>query len=869
MSDLPQQIGPYRVLQGLGAGGMGEVFLAHDERLDRRVAIKRIRPGAKLAPDQRERFRREARVAARLNHPAIVQVYDILQEGEVEHIVMEYVEGTTLRALAAEGPLDLTRALRLAREIAAGLDAAHHEGIVHRDLKTENVLVTRTGHAKISDFGIAKRLLAGPEPDLTGANMVVGTYRTMSPEQARGEAVDHRSDLFSLGVLLYEILSGRSPFAAENALATLNRILSSAPVPLRTLRPEVPEEISSLIDQLLQKDPYLRPRSAAEVRWHLDAFLSPGTAAEEPPTQMEGVTLPPPGSRSTPLPRSASQPAPADSALTTLKHRPRRIAVAASVLLLIVAAAVGAWFVFRKPAPPLYVAVLAPEVGTGAGAAEAELLVSGVRVAILRALVDLESVSPLSTDEVDAVTGSPRQVARALSAGEVITSRLDCRPETCRVSLNRLRGADGSVLWAESLEVPTDDFFLLSQAVTGQIRRGFGDLRPRKSFTALEASGRDVREVLALRRGFDDQSIPLEQVLEDLEDIRRRSPRFLEVYLLESDVLRHRFWTSRRREDLDRAFGLLEEARELSPADPQPLFLWFDVALAGKDLGRAEEALEELNDLVPGDVRVLEREARLLDSRGQSKEALALMRSAARLHPSVRRLYNLAQMEFQQGRIEEARSTLERLLQRSPGNLEGLSLLALLELWNGDLDRAVVLYRQLVQRSPSLVKLSNLGLGYLFLGRYQEAAEIFRLACEREPQNPGCALNLADAKALTGQKAEAERLYRRVVELIEADPAATSPSLLTVKAQALAHLGEGRGAVSAVQEALRLAPDQGPIVYEAALVYALLGEDHSALANAEKALRLGLNPRAFSIPWFEPLRRRPEFQALLTKPATF
>lgn len=870
MSDLPQTIGPYRVLERLGAGGMGEVFLAHDERLDRRVAIKRIRPDAKLAPDQRERFRREARTAARLNHPAIVQVYDILQggqEGEAEHIVMEYVEGTNLRALASQGPLDLPFALRLAREIAAGLDAAHREGIIHRDLKTENVLVTRSGHAKISDFGIAKRLLAGPEPDLTGADMVVGTYRTMSPEQARGEAVDHRSDLFSLGVLLYEILAGRSPFAAENALATVSRILSATPVPLRTLRPEVPEEIASLIDQLLQKDAFLRPRSAAEVRWHLDAFLAPGTAAaEEALTQVEGGTLPPPALRSTPVPPSASDPAPVDSALTTLKHRPRRIALlAAGVLLVLGLASVGTWLAFRKPAPPLYVAVLEPEVGTGAGAAEAELLASGVRVAILRALVDLEGVSPLSTDEVDAVTGSPRQVARELSAGEVISSRLDCRPETCRVSLNRLHGADGSVLWAESLEVPTDDFFLLSQAVTGQMRRGFGERRPRKASTALEASSRDIRKILALRRGFDDQSIPLEQILDELGEIRRRSPRFLEAYLLESDILRHRFWTSRRREDLDRAFRLLQEARELAPTEPQSLILWFDVALAGKDLGRAEEALEELNDLVPGDVRVLEREALLLDARGQSQEALALMRTAARLHPSVRRLSNLAQMEFQQGHITEARGTLEQLLRRSPGNIEGLSLLAVLELWNGDLNRAVVLYQEIVRRSPSLASLSNLGLAYLFLGRYQEAAENFRLACEREPRNPGCTLNLADAQALIGRKAEAEALYRRVVALIDADPARTSPSLLTVKAQALAHLGEGRDAVSAVQEALRLAPDQGPTVYEAALVYALLGEDHSALVNAEKALQLGLNPRAFSIPWFDPLRRRPDFQTLLAQ----
>jgi serine/threonine-protein kinase len=880
MSELPHKIGPYRVLQRLGVGGMGEVFLAHDERLDRRVAIKRIRPDGKTSPGQRERFRREARVAARLNHPAIVQVYDVLEESEhVEHIVMEYVEGTTLRALAAQGLLDLPRALRIAREIADGLDTAHHEGIVHRDLKAENVLVTRTGHAKISDFGIAKQLLTGGEPELTQGNVVLGTYRTMSPEQARGEAVDHRSDLFSLGVLLYEILTGRSPFEAENPLATLNRILFHAPVPVRTLRPEVPEEISSLVDQLLQKDPFLRPRTAGEVRWHLDALLSPGTAAGESPTLIEPGVLPPTGVRSTPLPQAVSHASPspagtsdprggspADSALTTLQPRPRRLVLlAAGLLLLIGLASAGAWLVFRRSAPPLYVAVLEPEARAGSGSSETALLSSGVRVAVLQALVELEGISPLSMDEVDAVTGSPRQVAQALSAGEVITARLDCRPESCRVSLNRLRGADGSVLWAESLEVPTDDFFLLAQAVAGQIRRGYGDLRPRKGSTALAASSRDIQELLALRRGFDAQSIPRDRILADLEKIRRRSPRFLEAYLLEADVLRHRFWVSRRREDLDRASRLLEEARELAPGNPQPLFLWVDVALAGKDLEQAEEALHELHDLVPGDVRVLEREARLLDARGQSQEALVLMRTAARLHPSVRRLSNLAQMEFQQGEIAAARGTLQRLLQRSPGNLEGLSLLAVIELWNGDLNRAAALYRQLVQRSPSIATLSNLGLAYLLLGRYQEATDTFQRACEHEPQNPGCTLNLADARALMGQKAQAEELYRRVVALAESDPAAATPPLLTIKAQALAHLGEGRSAVSAVQEALRLAPDQGPTVYEAALVYVLLGEDHSAHVNAEKALQLGLNPRAFSIPWFAPLHRRPEFRALLTK----
>src|SRR6185312_880830 len=241
VTGFPAMIGPYQVLKPLGAGGMGEVFLAYDERLDRKVAIKRIRADANATPERRERFRREARVAAKLNHPAIVQIYDVLTEGDESYIVMEHVEGTNLRRLLDDGPLPAGEVVTLGRDVAQGLAEAHRQGIVHRDLKSENVLVTPEGRAKIADFGIAKRALAGPEEgSLTGDGRVLGTYRTMSPEQARGEPVDFRSDLFSLGVTLYEALTGQSPFEAENELAMLNRIVRDRQVPVRKVRPEVP-----------------------------------------------------------------------------------------------------------------------------------------------------------------------------------------------------------------------------------------------------------------------------------------------------------------------------------------------------------------------------------------------------------------------------------------------------------------------------------------------------------------------------------------------------------------------------------------------------------------------------------------------------
>lgn len=243
---------------------MGEVFKAYDDRLDRWVAIKRIRPGKEDTDENRSRFRREARATAQLNHPAIVHVYDIFQDGDSDCIVMEYIEGRSLHSMTSEGALDPTVAARLGQEIAEGLAVAHEKQILHRDLKTENIIITPDGHAKILDFGLAKPLIESGDLDseLTGKGQLVGTSRAMSPEYVGGEEVDHRSDLFSLGVLLYEAVTGHSPFKAQNTLATLKQVIIHQQPPTREMNPEVPAELSDLIDQLLEKDPADRPQAA-------------------------------------------------------------------------------------------------------------------------------------------------------------------------------------------------------------------------------------------------------------------------------------------------------------------------------------------------------------------------------------------------------------------------------------------------------------------------------------------------------------------------------------------------------------------------------------------------------------------------------
>jgi eukaryotic-like serine/threonine-protein kinase len=261
----PRDIGPYHIEERLGAGGMGEVYRAYDQRLGRSVAVKLIRPEISGDERARERLRREARAAAGLSHPQVVQVFDIVEHGETEAIVMELVEGKPLSQLLRQGgPLDVATSVQLGREIAEALGAAHERGILHRDLKAENVMVTPEGHVKILDFGLA-RSLAGDDAPLTQTDVVIGTYRCMSPEQAHGLPLDARSDLFSLGVLLYEMLTGLSPFQGTTALDTLTRICSHGQRPVSEIRPATPPPLSGLVDDLLQKDRLLRPPSARRV----------------------------------------------------------------------------------------------------------------------------------------------------------------------------------------------------------------------------------------------------------------------------------------------------------------------------------------------------------------------------------------------------------------------------------------------------------------------------------------------------------------------------------------------------------------------------------------------------------------------------
>lgn len=285
----PDKLGPYTLLAKLGQGGMGEVHLANDTRLARKVALKLLPPDLRSDPERRTRFLREARAAAQLNHPHVAQIYDVGEEGGLDYIAFELIEGQTLAKLLSERPLDLAQVVELALPLADALSYAHERGIVHRDLKAANVMVTSRGHPKLLDFGLAKILQEGsraPEKKtttLTIEGAIFGTPAAMSPEQALGRTLDARSDVFSFGSLLYEMASGRAAFTGRTLMEVMDAVIHRASPSLARVRPELPQDFVAIVEKALRKNPSERYQTMSDLAADLRHFKRTTDSGLVPP----------------------------------------------------------------------------------------------------------------------------------------------------------------------------------------------------------------------------------------------------------------------------------------------------------------------------------------------------------------------------------------------------------------------------------------------------------------------------------------------------------------------------------------------------------------------------------------------------------
>ena len=775
LPESSEPIGPYRIVRALSRGGMGEVFLGRDDRLNRWVAIKRIRHDSDN-PILRQRLLQEAHAAGGLRHPAIVVVYHLLRHAGDDCIVMEYVEGENLAEALRGGPLDPALALRLAEAVASGLAAAHAAGFIHRDLKAENVMVTPAREAKVLDFGLAKSIgIAEENPALTEVGCVVGTSRAMSPEQAMGVEVDERSDLFSLGVLLYEMLTASSPFQGPNSQATRTKVVFERPPCLDTLRPGLPPRLVALVYRLLSKEPEARPQSAAEVARELHAIGAAFVPVDEPTLEETLVDLPAAPARlrgdggSRPplaMPPPEATPPPEE---IPRAGRPWRLAIAVAVLL---------------------------ALGLGLGSA-----------ALFR-LGKQQKPNPVRRD----AAGGPPPSRQAL-------------PET---------------------KAPPS--------------------RPPE----LGPSPEDRAAVREIQLGLETAENPPRDRDEDrLDQILKRSPRWLDARILAIEVAVGLFRVTKSVSHLDYADRLIREA-DLPQNDLRLVPVQFKVALAAGRAQEAERALSRIAAREPENPQLPELQAQWAEKNEKYDKALVKWKLAVQRHHTWQNLLRLAKVEIKlgAGHVDDARGHLEEIHQKSQANVYATQVLAELELYYGDPGKAQRLYEGLISRSrqtgqSSVSYQTNLGIAFVFLSKYEEAARAFNEALRFEPNDIPTLLALADVETQQHPD-DARSYYQKVLRLLKWDNPEGSRKAddQMIEAQCLAHLGETQKAMEIAGNAVKANPDDTTNLQSAALVFTLAG-DIQALDYIQRAIKKGIQPRWFNFPSYDRLRDDPTFQQLV------
>ena len=857
------RLGSFEVLGPLGAGGMGEVYRARDTRLGRDVAIKVLPESFARDPARAARFEREARLLAAINHPAIGAIYGAEEFGSLRCIIMELVPGETLAERIARGPIPLEEACDLARQIAEALEAAHEKGVIHRDLKPSNIKVTPEGKVKVLDLGLAKAtempssdqgLSDTPTMTLeqTHEGTILGTVEFMSPEQARGKAVDKRTDIWAFGCILYELLSRRRAFTGETVTDVLAAIVSTEPDWSR-LPAATPPRLRELLSRCLQKDANKRLRDIGDARNEFER------AWEEAR----------PGA--IPLRRART------------RGGGRKRWLAAGLVLIGLLAAAATWLRLRSTSATLaelpernQLAVLPFSNLTG----DENARIMGVgfveMVSVrLSGLPGLQVVTPSAVVEAADRNKEVMITARELGANLIVVGTFQRQGDKVRITYRVVNVRNGAQIAANTLDGSASDLFSLQDTLADGVAKDlrFRGARHRSTVSPGLDADQQARylQAIGLLQRYDRRD-SVEKALEILRGLagERRNSALVQAALGRANLAMFDFTNDRAL--ADRAIASADAARSLDPALPE-----VDVTVGETLLvaGRAKEAAEAFRNALAAnadDFQALLGLGRASSSVHDDAAAQASYRRAIELQPSSFAAYNQFGAFFaDRGRWSEAAEMFRKATSLSPDSYRAWSNLGGVLTMECDYSAALSAYRKALALKPdNPVAASNLGITQLWMGRYADAVASLELSARYAPNNYQVQANLGDVyRALRGNDRQAIGAYEKSIALareqlrLNPSDATAHSSLATV----LAKTRRFAEAASEMERALNLNPNDPNILYEAAVVALLAERKQEALGWLSKAIERGYCRDIIGRqPEFEGFSHDPAFQAIIAAP---
>ena len=872
----------FRIEQLLGEGGMGRVYKALDKELGRTVALKILQPELTKDPSVIMRFKQELLLASRISHRNILRIHDLTDYEGVKFITMAFIDGKDLNQLLKESrPLPIDRSLKMARQMCEALDAAHAEGVVHRDFKPHNVLVGNNDQVYVSDFGLATSFETA-KMGMTRTGAFVGTPRYMSPEQVEGKQVDSRTDLYSFGLVFYEMVCGEVPFAGDSTWQVMYQRVKDAPKNVKQVNPNVPDNVADIIMHCLEREPGERYQSAKEILADIDAHRGPEMSVSSmyrmPPQGGGGSAA---GSRSVQITLPAKPPLWLYAAGGTLL-----------LGLLFLAIPTTRHLVIKPPAeaevvnpeavkglPPLsqgkYVAVLPFRVI--GGDTSIGYVAEGLGEALSAKLFQLKGVHVASSDDTGKTdTKAPLpEVAKKLGANMIVTGMVQGSANELRITVKLNNVAENKVVWNEEFSGLPADLLTIEDKIYGKLADALeanaspgdilaGTAHPTDNVDAYDSY---LRGNNALRGPLNAKSI--QTAIDYFNAALRKDPKFAKAYTGLADASlrmyeenKDSFWT-------EKALNAAKQAQALNDKLPE---VHFSLGTIYSSTGQTAQAITELKraqELAPNSDEGYRRLGDAYLAAGQKEQGIRALEKAVELNPYLWvNLNSLAGAYLNTGDYEKALKYYQQVTQVEPQNQIGFANLGSVYVRMGRYEESIAPLETAMKLDPQPVVISNLGTSYFYLHRYADAVKQFEKAVQLNPGDETMMGNLADGYRAAGQVEQAKATYDRAIALAFRALNVNPRSATTMGNLALyyAKKGDMGQATAWIQRARGLDPSSVELIQTSAEVHALSGKPEDAIADLKKGLQHGLTTSSIeSDPELDALRKRTDYQALMNQ----